>query len=318
MKIGIVAENSIIGSENEIVVVPIEEIPNVKGKLESIPHEIQTSGVDKNGVSYQDNIITTSTVTALWGGGEANRITAPQLRKGDRVELFQQDGQNTYYWRVLNQQMNNRHRESVVFAYAAKSKDTEKDIVKSDHTNCYTHTVDATMQQIEFRMSMDNGEKCAWLFQMDANHGVLTLTDQFGNVIDIDHVKTTIRLENRDKSQVILNKKTINIIAPDTINIKAGDTINMQAKTINVKCDTKNLSASNVKYDISGQFTVNCPQSTFNGKVAVGSISTGAGGGGGGASIAGSLDVQGSTSIKGSVSLNGGTSNGVIKGSWRC
>lgn len=319
--IGVVAENSKYGEERNIFAVPLRLVPNVKGELGFTPYEITTSGIDAKGMSYLDKIKSQSAVTATWWSTESNRITPPQLRKGELVRLFKEEGDDRIFFSPSNQNLNLRHQETVITAVAAKPMDDHKDIIESNAGNTYSQTMDGVNGLCEIRMADANGEVSPWILQMDGKKGIFTLTDQKNNIITVDTTRTTISLTNADRSTVTLDKKVITVQAPDTVNIladnivniKAGKTLNIEAPTINMKCDKKTLKASNVNWSISSGFKVNCPQTTFSGHVTMGSFSTSGGGGG---SVGGSMQVGGGMSVGGAVKLNGGTSSGVIYGSY--
>lgn len=212
--------------------------------------------------------------------------------------------------------MHLRHQETMIEAFAAKPTDLSTEVVETTPYNSYSRTVDGTNGLIEYRMATANGEISPWLFQMNGKTGLLTITDQKNNVIEINTATTIINLKNADGCKIEMNKRVISMYAPDKIDIKADNQINIETNELNVKCQTykeecnsHTMKASNVQFDISGGFVINCPKSTFNGQVSMGGFDTAAGGGSGGGSVKGSLSVQGP------VKLNGGTSNGRINGS---
>lgn len=321
--LGIVAENSLFGKERTILVVPITQTPNMKGKLEYVPYKITTNGVNAKGMAYTDTITSSSALTAVWYTDGGNRITAPQMRKGERVELFRFEGDSVIYFTQCNFDRNLKLQEAQTDSWAAKKQSDYKDIVESTAFNTYSRTIDGTNGFMEYRLSEANGEISPWLFRMDAKKGVMYITDLKKNIIEIDTAKTIITIENADGSKVVLDKQVINIYAPDTINIEAGKTINIKAPDINVECTNLNIRASDtqvksdtfsqtsntVNYNVSGSYTVDCPTITLKGQVSVGGLDTGAGGGSSNAAVSGSLSVDGP------VKLNGGTSNGRINGS---
>lgn len=324
---GVVAENSVYGQENVILVHPIDLFPHMEGRV-GINDEVLTS---KNA----PNVDVSSTITAYWWNTEGNRITAPQLIKGERVSLFKMKNDPNVYFQTLGKDYNKRTRETVVLAFGAKNKDKDYTDYPIDSENSYTQIYDGVNGLIETRMTKDNNEKRGWLVQANGKDGIYLISDQEGNHIQINGPEDFIEIINNADTVIQLDKDKIHIKSNKEINIET-ETMNIQSKTINIKCETLNIQSQEYNHqsdkvtwsvqttEISGnEFTVNAPSINLNGQVAMGGFTTtGAGGGSGGGAVKGSMEIQGTTSIQsslqvsGPVQLSGGTSSGVIQGSY--
>lgn len=320
---GTVAENAIVGKEDQILVFLNEMFPNSSGKLETNPEIFTTKGKDSKGKHYTLRQNTESTATATYLNRDTNRITAPQVQKGERVLVYQFDNDKTLYWEPANMDNHKRVQEVVVHAYAAKKSTDGKQLVPTTPENSYTTTIDGVNGMIEQRMTEANGEISPWLVQYNGRDGYMVISDQKGNFIRINTKTTEIDIVNADKSHVQLFRDIINIYCKNQLNIHAEKAINVKTKALSIECESYRHKAKEVTWNadtatMSGNtFTLNYPKINLNGQVSAGGISTtGAGGGSSDVSVKGNVNIDSSLSVKGPVSLNGGTSSGIIKGSY--
>lgn len=321
---GVVVENAIYGQEGKVLVAPFEQLPNMRGRIEINPQEYTVHGVNANGKAYSSRVKVTSAVTAIYWNEEGNRLTAPQMQQGERVMLYRLGGEEAIYFKPLNRDANKRVQETVIMGYAAKPVKDAKEGTKLDQDNTYTQTFDGVNGMIETRTTQANEEKAGWTQQFNGRDGIMVIKDEKGNIIQIDSVNDVITIVNRFQTAIQLDKDTINIGANKDINVTATNNFNLKAQNINFECDEFNLKASNVKWAVGSEITMDCPTINLNGMVNMGGFTTtGAGGGGGSGSVKGNIDVQGSTSVQGSLSVqgsvhfaSGGTSGGVIAGSY--
>lgn len=331
-----VAENAIVGREHEILVFLNELFPNARGQLETNPQKFKVNGNDRAGYSYALTTKTSSTVTAVWINRDSNRLTAPQVQKGERVMIYRFGGSDkTFYWEPANLDNNKRVQEAVVMAYAAKPESASRTNTPTTPENAYTETRDGINGLIETRMSEANGEISPWLVQYNGKDGTMVITDQKGNLIQIDTKTTTIEIQNADRSHIQLSKDTINISCENTVNLSAQNEINIKTKNYNIECETYTHKAKQVtweaeKVEMTGNvFTLNYPTINLNGQCAIGGFSVasvnGATGNGevagnmitrGNQEISGSVQIQGTLSANGPVSFPSGGSAGLIAGSY--
>ena len=62
-------------------------------------------------------IQTTNAIRAEWLGDSTNRITPPDVRRGEKVQIFQYSNVDKYYWQTITQPgVNVRKKETIVEA----------------------------------------------------------------------------------------------------------------------------------------------------------------------------------------------------------
>lgn len=321
---GFVSENSVLGKEDVILVVPIEQLPNASGKLEVNPETFTVKGVDASGKHYEMKIDTNSSIKATYRSRDPNRITPPQVMKGERVELYRYANDQTYYWESLNMDLNKRVQEIVVNTYAAKPKDAVNKDTPSTPENSYSTVIDTVNGLMEFRTSMANGEKSAWTVQINGKDGVAIIKDEKGNIVQIDSVNGVIDMRNSYASHLQLDKNNINVHCNEHFKMTAGESVTIQTKRYTVECENYQHSAKTTNWDMSNitmnaeLMEVNCPTIKLNGMVFVGGLSTtGAGGADGNAEINGSMTATGDITTNSTLTSLGPVNfpqGGTIKG----
>ena len=218
VSIGIVAADKKLKSKF-INVFPIELLPFHEGEITDDHINIERKGVDADGKPYNITLQRGMVIKAEWKN-ESNRIDAPNVMKGEQVELWTAGDSNKYYWVAMGRDDHLRRGESVTWAVNASDSSQVGDIELKDD-NTYSFTVDSINKHITVRTSKDNGEPTVYTLQMDCKNGHFTINDDLGNIIQLDSVESSITLANKDNTQVTLNKKTIKIIAEDLIKLNA-------------------------------------------------------------------------------------------------
>ena len=105
----------------EIKVLPVSYVPDMKSEINK-----NTNGmlnlVDSN--NFHTAITSTSSdhIEATWlPNGEQNRISAPDVCKGDIVEVYKVHGVDEYYWQVFAHNQGLRKKEKVLIWFSNKS-----------------------------------------------------------------------------------------------------------------------------------------------------------------------------------------------------
>lgn len=225
VSIGIVAENKPMQSADgswctTIQAAPIESQNMLDGELKSSPTAVETSGVDKSGQSFSAKAIVDATVEATWLPWGSNRKTAPDVRRGERVYLWQAANDDKYYWTVTGLDDHLRKLETVIFAFSA----TTEEGAGLDIDKCYFIEVSTHSKAITLQTSSANGEPYEYTFQFNTAEGAVTLTDDVGNYFELDSEAQKLTLKNQAQSHVILDKTRINIKALDEIAFDVGGT----------------------------------------------------------------------------------------------
>ena len=305
--LGIVAVNKALDS-NDIEVLPIESQNYVDGEISDNVTKYDAMGQDSQGNTYQHSIDTTATVLATWlSGGDSNRKSSPDVRRGQRVELYRYADQDKFYWKTLFYDDDLRKLETVIYTYSG----TRDEDAKASHDNTYSVEISTHRKHITLHTSKADGEPFVYDIQLNTKDGSLLIQDDIGNYISLDSKNVRIEMKNADGSWFDMNRKVINGYAPDTMNLKAGNYINLEAgKDINHKAGGSiNSQAGSSINDKTGTITTQAsstvntvPNTTFTGNVNIGQkmSSNGLGvvaSGGGGFSVTGSGQFTGTVNV---------------------
>lgn len=256
-----------------IEVVPIESMPMLDGELTDNVEQYKAKGEGVDGENAFDNEIkTTASIKAEWlPWGNTNRKTAPDVRRGETVYIYRYKDTDKFYWVEFMDPLKLRRLETVVYAWS--NERTEN--VPLDETNTYFLEVSTHEKFIHLRTNKNDKEPFAYDIQLNTKEGFLQIQDDDGNFLFIDSKNRHIRAENKDKSFIELNKRIINIDAPDEINLKtkkytlnASQSIDEKTQRHTYKSNSYNLTLSS--YNLTGStFRVTAPSIIHDGNVSV-------------------------------------------------
>ncbi|MNQ14365.1 hypothetical protein D3C85_273140 [compost metagenome] len=226
VSLGIVAENKVMQNADgswckEIHATPIESQSMLDGEIKSNPEAVEVQGVDNSGQNFSSKAIVDSTVVATWLPFGSNRVTAPDVRRGERVYLWQAADDDKYYWTIAGLDGHLRKLETVIFAFSASKDEGSSGL---DIDKCYFIEVSTHSKAITLQTSSANGEPFEYTFQFNTAEGAVTLADDVGNYFELDSEAKKLTLKNQDNSHVILDKTKINIKATDEVVIDVGAT----------------------------------------------------------------------------------------------
>lgn len=224
VSLGLVAENKVMQDANgkwcyEVDVTPLESMSMLDGEIKSNPTAVEVDGVDHSGQNFSTKATVDSTVTATWLPFGQNRITAPDVRRGVRVYLWQAADSDKYYWTNAGLDGHLFKLETVIFAFSATKNEGASGI---DIDKCYFIEVSTHSKSITLQTSSDNGEPFEYTFNFNTAEGAVTLADDVGNFFQLDSQERKLILQNQDKSVVELNKTKIRIEAVDEASITVG------------------------------------------------------------------------------------------------
>lgn len=222
-------------------VFPYEKLPFYEGGIVPDTETVSRTGKDTRGEEYTINFNLGITVKANWLGLDA-RVTAPNVVKGERIFLYTVGDSEIYYWVPMGLDTALRRTESVIFQWVASSLASEDGKIELTNDNTYRIYVDTKNKHMTFTTSMDNGEKARWFLQMNGKDGSWFVNDEKGNEISIDSVETIIELINAEKTRIQLDKKDINMYAPNDMNILVDNDVNLNV-------------GNNVNVEIGGNLT---------------------------------------------------------------
>lgn len=266
---------------------PQEDLPMVSGQLTDNVSTYEAQGVNSEGQNYQESTSQTLTVRAEWlPMGSSNRMTAPDVRRGESVVLYRFADQDKYYWTTLKDDMRLRKLETVIWAFSA-TQDESKD---TDSSTSYFFEVSTHQKLIHLHTSKANGEPVMYDIQVNAGEGTFNIQDDLGNFITLDSTNRLIHLENVDGSLFEVNQKNVKIVAPETWEVQA----------------------KNGKFAISESWNIDCPDTTHNGNLTElgafalgGDMTTSQSNGGLGSPGTGKIKIAGDTELLGNMDVKG-------------
>ncbi len=284
---GIVAENKPT-TTNEVLVIPIERMGFLEGEVATEDSELEIKGVDGSGKPYTLNMQARSALTCQWLPMDSNRVTAPDVRRGEEVFIYRFADSDDFYWADTGLAAKLRRLETVAWLFSANPEgdsDDERAAVDSYLVEVSTHKKLITIQTTK-----KNDEPFAYTIQLNTGTGYFTITDDSGNFIELDSAEKRIKVELNTGTFIEANQVDINLFAPGNINGTTEGDINFECANFNLNASgevnvtsggSTNLKASDV--------TIDTPTTTITGDVAIG----------------GNLEVAGNTEVGGALKVSG-------------
>lgn len=264
--IGIVAADK--NDNSKFISVFIKEhLPFFEGEISSDYVDIERKSKDANGKEFKVTLQRGMAVKAEWLGA-GNRLNAPNVRKGEEVKLSEVSGTDKFYWEEIGKSNQLRRKEKVTYGWSASKTPVESNEPPSSK-NHYTATVDTENGHITVATSQANGEKSAFTFQINGKDGNATLTDNFGNMLQIDSAGKTISAKNKEGSFVQLTGKNGYVSTAELINLKSKKIV-LDCETLQVTGDTtfdKTTKVKGTSEFVGNVKTKTIDFDTINGKV---------------------------------------------------
>lgn len=255
--LGIVAANKPLGT-TIIEVTPTEEVSTLDGEIDDAITNLSFEGVGADDKSYSVNVDTAVSIKADWLRlGYGNRRTAPDVRRGAQVIIYQFGDLNKFYWTTLRDDFKLRKLETVIYAWTG----TKDEGVENNSGNTYFLEISTHTGVVTFHTSDANGEFCKYDIQINAKEGRVVITDSIGNYFVLDSKEHQLRMENVDGSIMDITKQICTITTLSEINLKTKHfTLNaekgdMHIQDFNIDGSTLDCTTSAVSYNNSS-FTV--------------------------------------------------------------
>lgn len=231
----------------DIKVMLVSLIPNTSGKLNrndrKIMHEVDINGLHKSIVSTSSDHI-----TATWlPDGEQNRISAPDVCKGDIVEVYTVNDTHEYYWKVYAHNQALRKREKVLFWFSNKGS------VGGSTNDAYFLLFDTRNKVICLHTSDNDGEACAYDVLLDTKQGKFIVKDSLEDVIMLD--SPAGKLSAFIKNDIHFKTKNIHFDCEKfTVKAKTIEFSSITAKYISTKhiIETTNYSLNAATSEVTG------------------------------------------------------------------
>lgn len=313
ISLGEVQENKALNSD--VIEVLLKEItPSQSGEIKSNPKELEAKGQDASGEHYTTKTVTNSGIhNCVWLPHGSNRLTAPDVRRGEEVEVYQfADDDSVYYWVPSGMTDHLRRLETVVYGFNANPNPDTSDTPTNGkveqrqppkYSDYYTFEISTHTKQITLRTVQLNGEKTSFIVQFNTGDGSFNLVDGEGNVISLDSLESIFTLRNSRGSELVIDKNEIRVSAADLIELKT--------KLVKVICKTLNIKANDLIDMATKLFKLECPDNTITGNLKVGTISTGVYGNTGGMHSIGNMSIKGNLTVTGTFTCGHITCDGI-------
>lgn len=248
--IGIASMNKHLDSE-VLYAVPIEVNQFGEGELDSEPEKFEGKGKDRHDEDYEVSVNHDSSVEALWlKSGHTNRRTPPDIRRGERVMLYRHSDSGAIFWESMGMDDHLRKLETVVYTWS----DTQDEAKNStDPDQCYQFEICTHTKQITLQTVKADEEPFAYTYQFNTGEGIVLLTDDVKNFLQLDSPETCWTIKNKDGSYGEWNKREIMQYGPDSVTVEDEDGAYGEWRGKNVKIHGPN---SVYVYDEDGSMTL--------------------------------------------------------------
>lgn len=236
-----------------------EALPFYHGDINSDTEDYTSKYESRSGQVTDEDIQTASSVRAKWlARGQGNRITPPNVRRGERLLIHRLGNTDQYFWEVIETDNHLRKLETVIWVFSA----TQDESTEIDIDSCYTIEVSTHEKRMRITTSNANEEPYKYTIDLDTKYGSLTIMDDIENIIKLESKEKRIFLRNADNSFLHIAGKAIHMNADDEILVTTKKYTLQAEEQIIEKTATKTT-------DASSSITNTTPQITDDAKVTV-------------------------------------------------
>ncbi len=218
VSVGIVAEDKNKGSKF-ISILLSEALPFFEGNVTTDIANLERKGKDASGKEYSHTLQKGMTIKAEWLGAP-NRNTSPNVRKGEKVYVYQAGTTERYFWQETGMDNHLRRAEAVTWSFnASNTPVTENEAPTADKH--YSVAVDGEEGHMTIKTTKANNEKAGYTVQLNGKKGHATITDDSGNTFQINSSDGSITCKNKDGSYVTITGSNITISADSNVTVKS-------------------------------------------------------------------------------------------------
>lgn len=261
------------GEGNELIVEALDINVFQDGELYQNPLKEETPKLDArardaDGVMYEDSTVQSKGFPARWLPMGSNRVTAPDVRRGERVKIYRKADSPEFFWKEAGLDEHLRRQETVVWAFNNNPETGGGDEFNPEL--CYYVELSTHKGHLVIETNQSNSEPVAWSIDLNAKEGVLTIQDSDESYLEYNAVEPSIRLQLNTGTFVTLDKKLIEAYAPELIHLFTDKDIRAEAKNMTFSCERWMATATGNFTVNAGKWHVECPDSSFSGKLKVG------------------------------------------------
>ena len=248
---GYAAEN-LAAKSHMLEVFPVEQLGFVDGELTADREVTEDSGIDADGNPYTVKVESSNSLKARWLQWGTNRLTPPNIRRGEPIIIYKFGDNDEYYWVSPGMGDFLRRYETAIFAFSNTSDESTEELTID---NTYSVEFNTHNKTITLRTSIDKTGKIkepfAYTFQFNCADGVVELTDDQGNMFQLDSAERRIWMQNSDGSKLGIDKKDGFFSVPNTwtgtcrdLKIKASNSYTVNSKTISFNGSKMDVNAN--------------------------------------------------------------------------
>lgn len=201
---------------NELMIIPIERMSMEKGLFKDIKKEYDVKAPDIHGILKAEKIEGGTALKATWLPiGDGNRMTAPDVRKNETVEIFRYRDTELYYWNTVFRETGIRRLEHVIYAFG----NLPDGFAPLDRDSSYILEFDTKTKRIAITTSKSDGEAFKYMLEISPGTSTLTLTDNVGNSVGIISDSGTVFMQNADGAGISFTGSSGKITAPGGLSI---------------------------------------------------------------------------------------------------
>jgi len=246
--VGIVAATKQTNTGEIMVHLP-SQAPTADGRVVAQVEQKQETSLNANGEQETSTTMVSNVVPATWNSmGEPNRKTAPDVREGSKVSVYQVSGQNKIYWTTHGFSADTHRLETIQWGFSANPNlDANTPFDIKDY---FCATVDTRAGFFSLRTSQANGEKSSMEVKIDGAAGQVNIRGSENSILSFDDHQHKLTYNNVDGTIIGVDKKNIAMYAPDSLTLAAEKNINVKTETLNVQCKNVNIKAELAKVAI--------------------------------------------------------------------
>lgn len=232
---------------DEIMVYVPSLFPQAEGRMVANAERVERTSVNAAGETVRSTSLKSNSIPAKWRKmDDSNRITAPDVREGSTVGIYQVPGQNVYYWSLQGVNPDTFRMETVMYGWNANPNLTENSEFNVD--NFYGLVVDTRNGLMQLRTSEANKEATVADIQLNTTDGTLTLGFKNGMMINVNDVEQSFTITNQQGAVLRMIQKEATLYLPDKLSIFAENTFNLKTKEINIQAETANIDIGLTKW----------------------------------------------------------------------
>lgn len=260
---GIVAQNKRLDSKL-IEVTPMEATPFIDGEITATLETNTSTGLDANNNSYTSTTTTSASIQATWLSlSSSNRLSAPDVRRGEIVMIYQFGDVDKYYWTTLKDDASLRRLETVIYGFSASR--TENDPVNPD--TMYFIEISTHRKLIHLHTCKADGEPFGYDIQLNTKEGYLTIQDDAGNYIHMNSKERRIELKNVDGSHYDMLQDNLTVTIPTTTKFITKDFLVEASNTCDIKAtNTFKVATNDSKVSANSTAVMESANTTVSGK----------------------------------------------------